>query len=396
MTFVLDRREPIRYETDFTEPNMFRDETDFQRLMLEITKRNASETILQPYEPVLIEIDGILRPLTQRRLTPDEVEMMVNWAAGNDKAKAELIQRREVKASYVVKDPVERDARGEKVSTRYRVAAGRGELRGSMAFQILLRRINSVPAYLKDADLPDYVIDAMTMGHGVTWVSGRTGSGKTTFFSSIIRYILENATAIKGNIILLEEPIEQVYDTIDSKHSVVFQIEVGRDVDSWEQGIEQLMRRLPAMILVGETRSRITAEAVLQAANTGHPVGSTLHANDVAGIIPRLMTFFADDLKEQMLFDALDTARVMFNQVRVPKVGGGMTVLREYLVVTDELRRELQARSDPTKIAMHMREALEEHGKPMWQAAQEAFDAGIIDTQTLRIHGKRSVEHVRH
>ncbi|MEX3555235.1 MAG: ATPase, T2SS/T4P/T4SS family [Burkholderia gladioli] len=372
--------------TDFREPDMFRDGRHLQELMLEIVALNASETIIQPGEQVLVEIGGRLRPITERRMTIEEVKSFANWAADNDKAAAELIQRREVKASYVVKDPVERDARGEKKATRFRVAAGRGELRGTMAVQIVMRRINSEPAYMNDSELPPEVVEALTPKDGVIWVSGPTGSGKSTFFSGIVRYVLENDTPIKGNIVLLEEPIEQVYDSIECDHSVVFQIEVGKDVDTWEAGIEQLMRRLPRLIIIGETRSRPTVDAVLQAAVTGHPVGTTLHANDVPGIFPRLLSFFSDEAKEAALYSAISTARVMFNQVRVPKLGGGMTVLREYLVVDADLRADLQRRATPAKIEAQMREALETQGFPMWKAAEQAHARGMISADLMRFY----------
>ncbi|CAE6793911.1 hypothetical protein R70006_04979 [Paraburkholderia domus] len=385
----------VPYITGYREPDMFRDRRDLQALMLEITALGASETIIQPGEPIIIELDGRLRQLTGRRLTSDEVSQIACWAADNEKAGAELIQRREIKASYVVKDPEKRDARGERVATRFRVAAGRGELRGSMAVQIVMRRINSEPAYIKDANLPGWLIELLTPKDGIVWVTGPTGSGKTTFFSSIIRYILENHTPIRGNIVLLEEPIEQVYDTIDCEHSVVFQIEVGKDVDTWEEGIEQLMRRLPKMIIVGETRSRATADAVLQAANTGHPVGTTLHANDVPGIFPRLMSFFSDETKDPALYNAISTARVMFNQVRVPKLGGGQTVLREYLPFSADLRDDLQRRSTPSTIERDVREALEDIGMPMWRAAKEAYEEGRISEELMRFYATKATKNVR-
>ncbi|KVV07487.1 ATPase, T2SS/T4P/T4SS family [Burkholderia ubonensis] len=372
--------------TAFREPDMFRDSRHLQELMLEIVELNASETIIQPGEQVLVEIGGHLRPITERRMTIEEVKSIANWAADNDKAAAELIQRREVKASYVVKDPVRRDARGEKKATRFRVAAGRGELRGTMAVQIVMRRINSDPAYMSDSELPPHVIEALTPKDGVIWVTGPTGSGKSTFFSGIVRFVLENDTPIKGNIVLLEEPIEQVYDSIECGHSVVFQIEVGKDVDSWEAGIEQLMRRLPRLIIIGEARSRQTVDAVLQAAVTGHPVGTTLHANDVPGIFPRLLSFFSDEAKEAALYSAISTARVMFNQVRVPKLGGGMTVLREYLVVDADLRADLQRRATPARIESQMREALEGLGYPMWKAAEQAHERGLISADLMRFY----------
>jgi defect-in-organelle-trafficking protein DotB len=376
----------IPYVTDFVEPDMFLASEHLQKMMLEVTALNASETFIQPGEQVIVEVNGVLRPLTHRRITQTEVENIICWASDNERAAAELIGRQEIKASYVVKDQHNRDSLGEKKATRFRVAAGRGETRGSRAFQIVMRRINSSPAHMKDSGLPPEVVQALAPKDGVIWVTGATGSGKSTFFSSVVRNVLENDTPIRGNIAMLEEPIEQVYHDIESEHSFVFQIEVGKDVETWEAGIEQLMRRLPKMIVVGETRSRSTAEAVLQAANTGHPVGTTLHTNDVPSIATRLMSFFSDETKEPTLYSVITTARALFNQVRIPKLGGGQMVLREYLVVDADLRADLVRKVNPSNVELHLREALEERGYPMWKAAADAHAQGLISDDQKRFY----------
>ncbi|TKC90129.1 type II secretion system protein E [Trinickia terrae] len=380
--------------TAWREPIIFGHRDHLQDMMREVVAQGASETILQPGEPVILEIDGEFRQLTERQLDQGEVQQIINWATDNDKASSLLIQGQEIKASYVVKDPVERDARGEKKKTRFRVAAGRGEVNGEMAYQILMRKIDSEPARLTEGELPVELLEAVTPRNGIIWLSGPTGSGKTTFFSAICRHILEQRTPIRGNIVFIEEPIEQTYDGIPCSHSIVFQMEVGRDVPTWEQGVRQLMRRRPKLIVIGETQSRVTAEAAMAAALTGHPVFTTLHCNDVASMPSRILSFFDDSVKQQMLYDWVTTARVLFNQMLVPRKGGGRrVVLREFLIMTEELRQELLDIADPGALTLRLKRAVEEEGCSMAQAAVSAHSAGLIDDETLARYTRARTTH---
>lgn len=380
--------------TGWREPIIFGHRDQLQEMMREVVAQGASETLLQPGEPVILEIDGEFQQLTERALDQGEVQQLINWATDNDKASSLLIQGQEIKASYVVKDPVERDTRGEKKKTRFRVAAGRGEVNGEMAYQILMRKIDSEPARLAESELPPKLLEAVTPRNGIIWLSGPTGSGKTTFFSAICRYILEHRTQIRGNIVFIEEPIEQTYDTIPCDHSIVFQMEVGRDVPTWEHGVRQLMRRRPKLIVIGETQSRVTAEAAMAAALTGHPVFTTLHCNDVASMPSRILSFFDDSVKQQMLYDWVTTARVLFNQMLVPRKGGGRrVVLREYLIMTEELRQELLDIADPGALTLRLKHAVEEEGCSMAQAALNAHAEGLIDDATLVRYTRARVVH---
>jgi defect-in-organelle-trafficking protein DotB len=384
----------IESRTGWREPIIFGHRDQLQGMMREVVAQGASETLLQPGDPVILEIDGEFRQLTERQLDQGEIQQMINWASDNDKASSLLIQGQEIKASYVVKDAVGRDARGERMKTRFRVAAGRGEVNGEMAYQVLMRKIDSEPAKIADGELSDELLEAVTPQNGIIWLSGPTGSGKTTFFSGICRYILENRTPIRGNIVFIEEPIEQTYDGIPCSHSLVFQMEVGRDVPTWEQGVRQLMRRRPKLIVIGETQSRVTAEAAMAAALTGHPVFTTLHCNDVASMPSRILSFFDDSVKQQMLYDWVTTARVLFNQMLVPRKGGGRrVVLREHLIMTEALRQELLNIADAGAITLRLKRAVEEEGCSMAQAALNAYSAGLIDNETLVRYSRAHTMH---
>ena len=113
-------------------------------------------------------------------------------------------------------------------------------------------------------------------------IAGETGSGKTTTLAALMRRVLEEPTPIHGNLITYEAPIEFVFEAIDSSTSTVMQHEIGLHLPSFAAGVRNSLRRKPALLLVGELRDMETIMASVEAANTGHPIYTTTHANDVA------------------------------------------------------------------------------------------------------------------
>ncbi|MDA4806106.1 ATPase, T2SS/T4P/T4SS family, partial [Enterobacter hormaechei] len=117
---------------------------------------------------------------------------------------------------------------------------------------------------------------------GSVILSGPTGSGKTTTFAGLLRRVMEEETPIEGNIVTLEQPIEFTFDSIQSHRCVIAQSEIPTHFSSFEMGIEEAMRRVPRLIVVGEQRYSQTMAAAQEAANTGHAVYTTVHSNTAA------------------------------------------------------------------------------------------------------------------
>ena len=376
--------------TGFAEPPRFENPDLLQTLMLEVVKQGGSDTFFQGGTPVLVEIYGKLRQVTSRRLTTEECLQILNWAAGNDGASTSVAQGGEAVASYSAIDPLLKDGRGERMRYRFRVNATRIEFRNGLGVQIVMRSIPSDPPLIKDMGLDQVLIDACTPRNGIVYITGATGSGKTTTFAALLRYIMEADTSIKGNINTFESPIEFVFDSVESPHSIIAQSEVPRDVKSFADGVRSSMRRHPALIVIGETRDWDTASASIEASNTGHPVFTTVHANEVETIYARLLSRCPVDLRDAALFDLISTGRVLVNQTLARTVDGRRTPLREYLIVTDELREEMLAVADPARITAVVRDMVRRHGKSMETAAVEAYEKGLIAEDELNKYRRRS------
>lgn len=373
----------------FREPALFDNPALLQDLMLEVVAHGGSDTIIQSGLPILIEIHGELRALTERRLTTEECLHLLNWAAGNDGAATTLAQGAEAVASYSAIDRTQFDARGEKRRHRFRVNATRIEFRNGFGVQVVMRTIPSEPPRIEDMGLDQAIVDACTPRNGIVYITGATGSGKTTTFAAMLRYIAEGDTTIKGNINTFESPIEYVFDSVDSGHSIIAQSQIGRDVATFADGVRSSMRRHPALIVIGETRDWETASASIEASNTGHPVFTTVHANEVETIFARLLSRCPPELRDAALFDLISTSRLMINQTLAKTIDGKRTPLREYLVVTDELREQMLAVADASKITVVVRDLVRKHGKTMAQAAAEAFERGLIAESEMSKYQER-------
>ena len=376
--------------TGFREPARFESPDQLQALMLEVVKHGGSDTFFQGGAPVLVEIYGQLRQITSRRLTTEECLQILNWAAGNEGASTAVAQGMEAVASYSAIDPDLKDQRGERVRYRFRVNGTRIEFRNGLGVQIVMRSIPSEPPHIKSMGLDQSLIDACTPRNGIIYITGATGSGKTTSFAALLRYIMEADTSIKGNINTFEAPVEFVFDSVESSHSIIAQSEVPRDVKTFADGVRSSMRRHPALIVIGETRDWDTASASIEASNTGHPVFTTVHANEVETIYARLLSRCPVDLRDAALFDLISTGRVLVNQTLARTVDGKRTPLREYLIVTDELREEMLAVADPARITAVVRDMVRKHGKTMEVAASEAYEKGLISNEELLKYRRRS------
>lgn len=378
----------LQYVTMFREPATFNDASLLQMVVLEAVAQEASDIYFQSGYPIIVKRHGEMRALTERRLTTEECLQIVNWAAGNDTASGSVAQGLEVRSSYQAKDAEKNDKRGERVRYRFRVNAIGGEFRNQLGVQVVMRSIRTDAPNIDELGIDPRIIEAITPEDGVVYISGATGSGKSTSFAGMIKYILQGDTPIKGNIVTLESPIEYVFDSVDSEHSVVFQSEIGRGVVSFGQGVISLMRHDPSLIVVGETRDEETASAVLAAATTGHPVYTTVHSNSSATIPTRILSFYEPAVRDSMLFSLINTTRVLVNQRLVPSRDGRRTPLREFLVLTSELREQIIATADPRKITSVMADLVERHGVSMAHASEIAFNSGLISEATMTLNRK--------
>lgn len=207
-----------------------------------------------------------------------------------------------------------------------------GRYRGSIFYEkgeitVVLRVIKSNIPELCDLSLPEEVSKFKKYKNGLVLITGPTSSGKTTTLASIIEDINKNESK---NIILIEDPIEYIYK---GKKSIIRQREVGKDIDSFEEGIISSLRQDPDIILIGEIRDKKSIKAALTASETGHLVFSTLHTNGVVETINRIIDCFSDNEKDEIRKSLSWNLRAVLSQELIKKTDGNLIVLPELMIV---------------------------------------------------------------
>ncbi len=190
---------------------------------------------------------------------------------------------------------------------------------------IVLRKLESKIPTIEERELPKSMFQIAKELNGIVFVTGATGSGKTTTLAAILDEINENKSV---HIITLEDPVEYQHP---HKKSTFNQRELGMDFDTYANGLRAALRQAPKVILVGEMRDRETIEIGLRAAETGHLVLTTLHTVDAGSTVNRLLGMFSTEDAEQIRIRLADTMRWIVSQRLLPKVGGGRVATFEIL-----------------------------------------------------------------
>ena len=190
---------------------------------------------------------------------------------------------------------------------------------------IVLRKLESKIPTIEERELPKTMFQISKEINGIVFVTGATGSGKTTTLAAILDEINETKSV---HIITLEDPVEYQHP---HKKSTFNQRELGMDFDTYAHGLRAALRQAPKVILVGEMRDRETIEIGLRAAETGHLVFTTLHTVDAGSTVNRILGMFSTDDAEQIRIRLADTMRWIVSQRLLPKVGGGRVATFEIL-----------------------------------------------------------------
>ncbi|MBU0544892.1 MAG: PilT/PilU family type 4a pilus ATPase [Proteobacteria bacterium] len=192
-------------------------------------------------------------------------------------------------------------------------------------YSVVLRRLESKVPTIKGMNLPDVFFKITQEKNGIVFVTGATGSGKTTSLATILDQINETKSV---HVVTLEDPIEYQHP---HKKSTFNQRELGFDFDTYANGLRAALRQAPKVILVGEMRDRESVEIGLSAAETGHLVLSTLHTVDAGQTINRILGMFSSEEENQVRIRLADTIRWIVCQRLLPKVGGGRVASFEIL-----------------------------------------------------------------
>lgn len=311
------------------EPSRF-NSIEFDNLLNFCVKQNVSDITIQSHHQIIAEIYGKLYRITRRVLSHNEVADIVNIIYGPNGI-AQILSGTDLDTHYEI-----RPERG--VRHRFRVNITGCLVEGSPGVQITLRTIPEDPPYLKDMGLEPKLKNAIIPNQGIVIVAGSTGSGKTTLLASILREILENEN---GKILSYEAPIEFVYDNVKAPRAIMSQSEIPLHLPDFPAAVRNALRRKPEYILVGEARDKETIAAVIDAALTGHTVYTTVHSNGVSDTIRRMVASFPEEERYGRTVDLLSLTRAIVWQMLVPTIDGKRAAVREWLVITPEIREEL-------------------------------------------------------
>ena len=267
----------------------------------------------------------------------------------------------------------ERDLSLELAGRRVRVNLFRQSGHVSAALRILA---DSIPE-LDTLGLPPAVQDFPALQRGIVLVTGETGSGKSTTLAAILRRINETR---RDHIITLEDPIEYIHTPVQC---LINQREIGRDTESYAEGLRAILREDPDVILIGEMRDLVTIETALTAAETGHLVFATLHTNSAADSIDRMVDVFHAERQRQIRMQLSMTLQAVLSQQLLPRRGGGRVAACELMVVSPAIRNLIREGKTP-QIANAVATSADVGGITMDNALVRLFKDKQITADTAR------------
>jgi twitching motility protein PilT len=280
----------------------------------EVLRRNASDLHVTSNAPPMLRIDGVLTPVSDQG----------PW--GREKVTAALRSLLTSEQAEIFDRELEFDF-GFTVSANARFRVNFYQQRDAMgaAFRLIPTEIKQ----LKDLGVPDIVAQFATLARGLVLVTGPTGSGKSTTLAALVDLVNRTRT---DHIMTVEDPIEFLHGNFKS---LVNQREVGNDTHSFGQALKHVLRQDPDVILIGELRDLETISVALTAAETGHLVFATLHTQDAAQTIDRIIDVFPPHQQSQVRAQLAATLQGVVCQSLVRKVGGtGRAVATEVLIST--------------------------------------------------------------
>jgi twitching motility protein PilU len=325
-------------------------------LLRAMVAKKASDLFITASFPPALKIDGRVTPVSNQTLTPQHT-MELARSVMNDK------QAEEFEASKECNFAVSPAGIG-----RFRVNAFVQQARVGMVFRTITTEI---PKF-EDLKLPPVLKDVVMSKRGIVLFVGGTGSGKSTSMASLIGYRNENS---HGHIITIEDPIEYVHE---HKGCVMTQREVGVDTDSWHAALKNTLRQAPDVILIGEIRDRETMDHAIAFAETGHLCMGTLHANSSNQALDRIINFFPEERRAQLLMDLSLNMRAIVSQRLIPRKEGKGRAAAVEILLNSPLISDLVFKGEVHEIKSIMAKSRELGMQTFDQHLFELYENGSI------------------
>jgi len=269
---------------------------DLLRLMV---AKNASDLFITTGFPPAMKIDGKMTPVTNQALTAQQAKEIAR-SIMNDKQAAEYDATNE--CNFAVGIPG---------LARFRVNAFVQRGSAGLVFRTIATKI---PKF-EELNLPEVLKEVSMTKRGLVIFVGGTGSGKSTSLAAMVGYRNENSY---GHIITIEDPVEFIHE---HKNCIITQREVGVDTENWHIALKNTLRQAPDVILIGEIRDRETMDYAIAFAETGHLCMATLHANSTNQALDRIINFFPEERRNQLLMDLSLNVKAFISQRLIPKKG---------------------------------------------------------------------------
>jgi twitching motility protein PilU len=346
-----------------------------------ISKKGSDLFITADFPPA-IKLDGKMTPVMDQKLNGQHTTDLVR-AMMNDRQAAEFESTKE--CNFAISP------------------AGIGRFRVNCFVQqgkigMVLRTITTTIPKFEDLGLPLVLKDVVMNKRGLVIMVGGTGSGKSTTLAAMIGFRNENSY---GHIITIEDPVEYVHPHINC---LITQREVGVDTVSWEAALRNTLRQAPDVILIGEIRSRETMEHAVAFAETGHLCMGTLHANSANQALDRIINFFPEERRPQLLMDLSLNLKALVSQRLIPLKEGKGRVAAIEIMLNSPLISDLIFKGEVHEIKEIMKKSRELGMQTFDQALFDLYEDGKISYEdalrnadsvndlrlNIKLHGKES------
>ena len=326
---------------------------DLLKLMV---SRNGSDLFITADFPPAIKVDGKVTKVSPQPLSAGHTLVLAR-SVMSDKQVAEFERTKE--CNFAIAPPG---------VGRFRVSAFMQQGKIGMVMRVIPLNLPSIDSL----GVPQILKEVVSSKRGLCILVGATGSGKSTTLAAMVDW--RNETTF-GHIITIEDPIEFVHP---HKNCVITQREVGQDTDSWGAALKNTLRQAPDVILMGEIRDRETMEHAVSFSETGHLCLATLHANSANQALDRIINFFPEERRAQLLMDLSLNLKALVSQRLIPKQDGrGRTAVVE-IMLNSPLISDMIFKGEVTEIKEVMKKSRNLGMQTFDQALFDAFEANLI------------------
>jgi len=333
---------------------------DIEPWLEELWSTNGTDLLITAGAPPLLRVDGQIQPVKgEEPLSAARAERIVMAVMGDDLV-VKFDEQREIDFAFSWRN-----------QARLRCNAFHQRDTCALALRVIPYEI---PGF-NELGIPPAVERLVNLPMGLVVVTGPTGSGKSTTLAAMIDYINRHRAC---HIVTIEDPIEYVHG---NHRSAVSQREVGNDTESFPRALRSALREDPDVVLVGEMRDLESISTTLTIAETGHLVFATLHTNDSAQAIDRIVDIFPSDRRDQIQVQLASTLEGVIYQRLVPRIGGGLVAAYEVLFATHAVRnlvREGKTRQLRNVVSTHQTEGMQ----TLEMALTDLVRRGVVDYET--------------